>query len=221
MTPDQHSPRHRRPHPGQTDAPPRANQSLTAAAPALRSPCLLLIATAVLAVTGLVLLAGPHHPGAPAPPPPTPSAAPTTPPTSPSSKPALPPYGEGVAGDRAIQQSLERSWPADLPARDAHELLTAGRDLLRADATGHGRATWSSVFGDPDLAIAPPFAASRFRIQAAIARRDGRDDRAVVHLVWAGADRGGAYSDGRITDLHFIRMPSTEGASPWTPQPRI
>ncbi|WP_234441854.1 hypothetical protein [Streptomyces sp. WM6386] len=48
--------------------------------------------------------------------------------------------------------------------------------------------------------MAPAFASARFRIQAAIARQDGRLDKAVVHLVWAGMDRGGPFTDLRITD---------------------
>ncbi|WP_331765341.1 hypothetical protein OG747_52805 (plasmid) [Streptomyces sp. NBC_01384] len=204
------------------------------------SPRLLLIATMVLAMAGMVLLALPREPSAPlssATPPAAAAASPTSAispskgpaetggltaatPTEPPSAPALPPHGEGVSGDRAIQRALEAAWAADLAAGDERQLLTAGRDLLRADATGIGRATWPTVFGDPDQAVAPAFASSRFRIQAAIARRDGRDDRAVVHLVWAGADRGGTYTDGRITDLHFTRTTSKKGASTWTPQPR-
>ncbi|MEU6511011.1 hypothetical protein [Streptomyces sp. NPDC046942] len=135
---------------------------------------------------------------------------------------ALPPHGEGVAGDRAIQQALETAWPADLDTRDDRELLTAGRQLLRADATGIGRTQWPAYFRDTDQAIAPAFASTRFRIQAAIARRDGSPDRAVVHLVWAGCDRGGTCTDNRITDLHFTRTTSTTkgGSSAWIWQPR-
>ncbi|WP_406723411.1 hypothetical protein WJ438_00180 [Streptomyces sp. GD-15H] len=131
----------------------------------------------------------------------------------------LPPHGEGVAGDAAIQQSLEDAWPADLAADDEQRLLAAGRGLLRADATGIGRAKWPALFGNPDQAIAPAFSTARFRIQAAIARSDGSPDKAVVHLVWAGADRGGTYIDRRITDWYFART-STKGGATWTPQPR-
>ncbi|MET7715491.1 hypothetical protein [Streptomyces sp. NPDC005407] len=209
------------------------------------SPRLLLIATLVLAVAGVVLLALPHRPSA--------SASPTLPPgaasaarasDSPASghraasrapasdttaatptrsaiASALPPHGEGVAGDAVIQKSLEAAWPADLAADDERKLLAAGRGLLRADTTGVGRATWPAVFGDPGQAIAPAFATARFRIQAAIARRDGSPNKAVVHLVWAGTDRGGTYTDRRITDWYFTRTTSKkEGGSTWTPQPR-
>ncbi|MBO4258683.1 hypothetical protein GRC12_33155 [Streptomyces griseorubiginosus] len=98
-------------------------------------------------------------------------------------------------------------------------MLAAGRALLRADATGAGRARWPSVFGTASRAVAPAFATARFRIQAAIARRDGGPARAVVHLVWAGTDRGGTYTDLRTTDWHFTRTPR-KGATAWTPQPR-
>ncbi|WP_328980710.1 hypothetical protein [Streptomyces canus] len=133
--------------------------------------------------------------------------------------PALPPHGEGIAGDRAIQEALESAWPADLPATEERELLATGRALLRADATGVGRAQWPHLFSGSGQALAPAFAAGRFRIQAAIARRDGSPDKAVVHLVWAGMDRGGTFTDLRITDWFFTRT-TTKGAGTWTPQSR-
>ncbi|MEU5324154.1 hypothetical protein AB0G67_46660 [Streptomyces sp. NPDC021056] len=137
---------------------------------------------------------------------------------SPFGHSALAPHGEGVAGDGAVQQSLEAAWPADLPAADERELLAAGRALLRADATGVGRETWPQVF-PRSAAVAPAFALARFRNQAAIARREGRAEGAVVHLVWAGMDRGGTFTDLRVTDWHFTRTVK-EGASAWIPQPR-
>ncbi|WP_406436506.1 hypothetical protein OHB14_62220 [Streptomyces sp. NBC_01613] len=208
-----------------------------------RSPRLLLLSTVVLTVAGLALLGLPHgqQPQAPAGSPtkqvttdassaaaapaagkPTADTAPSTTPTAstPSAvASALPPHGEGVAGDRAVQRNLETAWPADLPAADERELLTAGRALLRADATGVGRAKWPAVFPDPGQAVAPAFATARFRIQAAIARRDGSRNTAVVHLVWAGMDRGGTFTDLRITDWHFNRT-NKKGAATWIPQPR-
>ncbi|CAM5693975.1 hypothetical protein SCHAM137S_06533 [Streptomyces chartreusis] len=98
-------------------------------------------------------------------------------------------------------------------------MLAAGRALLRADATGTGRAQWPSVFPSSGQAVAPAFAIPRFRIQAAIARQDGSPDKAVVHLVWAGQDRGGTFTDLRITDLSFARI-IKKGTVTWTPQPR-
>ncbi|WP_427168824.1 hypothetical protein ACQF4J_47210 (plasmid) [Streptomyces sp. C1-1] len=204
---------------------------------------LLLLTTGLLAVAGITLLAMPHaqeptasakaaiaptatdSSSAAAPPPasdPTLGTASSAPPaaSTPSAlESALPPHGEGVAGDKAIQRNLEAAWPADLPPVDERELLTAGRALLRADATGVGRAKWSEVFGDSGHAVSPAFATARFRIQAAIARRDTSPNRAVVHLVWAGMDRGGTFTDLRITDWFFTRA-SKKGAATWIPQPR-
>lgn len=208
-----------------------------------RSPRLLLLSTAVLAVVGVTLLGMPHEQQAPAPTAaptahtfayPSPAAAtPTTdeptfgtPPPTPTASPSaavgspLPPHGEGVAGERAVQRNLEAAWPADLPSGDERDLLTAGRHLLRADATGIGRAKWPQVFPDSGKAVAPAFATARFRIQAAIARGDGSPDKAVVHLVWAGMDRGGTFTDLRITDWHFTRTTTKKGAATWIPQPR-
>jgi hypothetical protein len=213
-----------------------------------RSPRLLLLSTVILAVAGVALLGVQHgqEPSAAAPAPststasnattdpssaaavppadkPTTGTAPTTTPTAstPSAvESALPPHGEGIAGDRAVQRNLEASWPADLPTADERELLTAGRALLRADATGVGRTKWPTIFPDSGQAVAPAFATARFRIQAGIARQDGSPDKAVVHLVWAGTDRGGTFTDLRITDWFFTRT-IKKGAATWTPQPRI
>ncbi|MGW1616387.1 hypothetical protein ACWCQZ_44465 [Streptomyces sp. NPDC002285] len=201
-----------------------------------RSPRLLLT-TVVFAVAGIALLGLPHgsERSAPA----STASASADPPSSatsvlasgtarsstPAASPrlvvesALPPHGEGVAGDRAVQRNLETAWPADLPASDVQELLAAGRALLRADATGVGRAKWPNVFANSGGAVVPAFASARFRIQAAIARRDGGRSRAVVHLVWAGQDRGGTYTDLRITEWFFTRT-IKKGAATWTPLPR-
>jgi hypothetical protein len=208
-----------------------------------RSPRLLVLSTVMLTVAGIALLGMPYGPKSPAAATATAShsttdlvsAAAVTPAgqpiaeTTPSTMPtastpsvpesALPPHGEGAAGDRAVQQNLEAAWPVDLPAADEKQLLTAGRALLRADATGVGRARWPTVFPDPGGAVAPAFATAGFRIQAAIARRDGNPAKAVVHLVWAGTDRGGTFTDLRITDWHFIRTVK-KGTATWTPQPR-
>ncbi|MEU5297845.1 hypothetical protein [Streptomyces umbrinus] len=210
--------------------------------PPARSPQLLIVSAVLLAVVGIVLLVVPHSKEAAAP---ETSSTVTANQASAASKPpdgkstasvpvsitpaaptpsvlqsALPPHGEGVAGDRAVQQSLEAAWPSDLPAADERQLLTSGRALLRADATGVGRTTWPDVFSGSDQAVAPAFATVRFRIQAAIARRDGSPDKAVVHLLWAGTDRGGTYTDLRITDLFFTRT-LKKGEPTWTPRPRI
>ena len=208
-----------------------------------RTPRLLVLSTVILAVAGVALLGMPHgqEPPAPAVAPTvhattSPSSAAAAPPTDrpaadrattmapPAATPsavesALAPHGEGVVGDGAVQRNLVAAWPADLPASDERELLTAGRARLRGDATGIGRTTWPDVFPESERSLAPAFATARFRIQAAIARRDGSPDKAVVHLVWAGMDRGGTFTDLRITDWHFTRT-IKKGAVTWTPQPR-
>ncbi|WP_432190001.1 hypothetical protein [Streptomyces sp. Tue6028] len=205
-------------------------------APAPRPPLLLLLISAVLTLAGMVLLtlpAGkpapiaapeqdPHVPAevsTPRPAPPSDGASlVVTRPAEHDSSAALPAHGEGVGGDRAIQQALEKAWPADLAARDERQLRATGSALLRADATGIGRDRWPAVFRSGPR-IAPAFAATTFRVQAVIARRDGTDGKAVVHLVWAGTDRGGTYTDGRITDWHFTRTIS-KGVPAWRPMPR-
>ncbi|WP_433456253.1 hypothetical protein ACQPXS_46255 [Streptomyces sp. CA-142005] len=208
-----------------------------------RSPRLLLLSTILLAVAGIALLGVPQgqQPAAPTASPasrtsagssssPSAAAAPAQLPlgrgasavpaaSAPSAlQPALAPHGEGAAGDEVIQRSLQAAWPADLPATDERTLCTDGRALLRADATGIGRTNWPGLFPD-SRQVAPAFATARFRIQAAIARRDHSPNKAVVHLVWAGTDRGGTFTDLRITDWHFTRT-IKKGAATWMPQPR-
>ncbi|MGQ4434332.1 hypothetical protein [Streptomyces sp. SAS_260] len=211
------------------------------------TPRLLLLSTVVLSVAGVTLLSVPHgqEPLAPSAAPTvheTTTASSRAPSTAAASTPgkqaadgaaatapsaatpsavasALAPHGEGVAGDAAIQRNLAAAWPADLPAADGRELLAAGRALLRADTTGIGRTAWPDVFPDAGRAVAPAFSTARFRIQAAIARRDTSPDKAVVHLVWAGTDRGGTFTDLNITDWHFTRT-VTKGTTTWIPQPR-
>ncbi|MFD4630310.1 hypothetical protein ACFVYR_21005 [Streptomyces sp. NPDC058284] len=113
-----------------------------------------------------------------------------------------------------MQQQLESAWPPDLPVADEEQLRRQGAALLQADATGVGRGRFPQVFGTrPQGLMAPAF--SRLRIQAAIARRDHAADRAVVHLVWAGADRGGTFTDGRTSRYLFHRA---KGAATWSPR---
>ncbi|MET7390501.1 hypothetical protein ACFYPT_38650 [Streptomyces sp. NPDC005529] len=211
-----------------------------------RSPRTLLLTALLLAVTGIVALslpsgsgptplaASPTRPPVAAAPPsstlsPQPNSASAnrhasganapapTQPREPASPTALPLHGEGPAGDQAVQKALETAWPADLSPVDEQRLRALGTSLLRADATGVGRADWPEVFRGQHQAVAPAFAAARFRVQAVIARRDGTAGRAVVHLVWAGSDRGGTFTDGRITNLHFIRS-VTKGGARWNPK---
>ncbi|MGC0211894.1 hypothetical protein [Streptomyces levis] len=209
--------------------------------PTSRAPYWLMATSLALALTGVALLMQPSTPEtAPVKTPadnqtldrssppatlqttlPSPHVSKTTTPAAPRpvNVSSLPPHGDGAAGDQAIQQALENAWPANLPPKDEAQLRAAGRELLRADANGIGRSQWPTVFGAPDRAIAPAFATAGFRVQAVIARRDGAAHRAVVHLVWAGTDRGGTHTDGRISDLHFTRT-IKKGQPTWAPRPR-
>ncbi|MFF3313377.1 hypothetical protein [Streptomyces sp. NPDC002952] len=110
-----------------------------------------------------------------------------------------------------MQRSLDEQWPSDVPVTDKRVLVAAGRELLRADATGVGRGAWPSVFDSASALEAPAF--SRFRIQAVGVQQAGAR-RARVHLVWAGADRGGIYQEGRVADFSFMKKGQT-----WTPLP--
>lgn len=195
----------------------------------------LITAAAVLAAAGLVLLyagahslrpgtdtavprvTGPAQPTGPATPPaavsvvpPSPgasagsasSAAPVVPgPTRQSAGPGagdggavareLPPPGSGPAADPIIQQALDQASPPDLPPDDERRLLDLGRQAWTAETAGY----------------------TQVRVQAATARRDTAPPtagdpaqaRAVVWLVWAGADRAGTFLDGRTATLHYTQ----------------
>nr|WP_237551322.1 hypothetical protein [Streptomyces sp. SID8367] len=96
-------------------------------------------------------------------------------------------------------------------------LVSEGRKVLLADLTGQGRSAYPTAFEDAQptaAAVAPAF--TRIRIQAVIARQGPSPGQAVVHLVWAAADRGGTYTDGRITDITFHHA---QGDTAWLPQP--
>lgn len=95
----------------------------------------------------------------------------------------LPPPGSGPAADPLIQQALDQASSPDLPAADERLLLGLGRTAWLAETSSY----------------------SQVRIQAATARQDGAPSRAVVRLVWAGADRAGTLLDGRPAAVHFTQ----------------
>ncbi|MEU4969995.1 hypothetical protein [Streptomyces smyrnaeus] len=99
---------------------------------------------------------------------------------------ALPVAGEGPQADGAIQQALEKAWPADLPKADAHRAVARAWKIWRADVTGANAQTHHRY--------------TQARKQAAIARRaDG--GRVQVHLVWAGAGPDGKQREGRTVRI--------------------
>ncbi|KMO96022.1 hypothetical protein [Streptomyces roseus] len=101
----------------------------------------------------------------------------------------LPPPGSGPEADPLIQQALDRASRPDLPPRDERLLLAAGRAAWLTETAGY----------------------THVRIQAATARRDTgldanwREVRAVVRLVWAGADPAGTLLDGRPATLLYTQ----------------
>ncbi|MFF4323785.1 hypothetical protein [Streptomyces sp. NPDC001568] len=124
--------------------------------------------------------------------------------TSASADPAaagqLPPPGSGPAADPLIQQVLDQATSPDLPPDNERQLLALGRAAWERETAGY----------------------TQVRIQAATARRDtapmpspsagtgtvaGRPEvgRAVVRLVWAGADPAGNFLDGRPAAVHFTQ----------------
>ncbi|MER6521824.1 MULTISPECIES: hypothetical protein [unclassified Streptomyces] len=110
----------------------------------------------------------------------------------------LPPPDSGPAADPIIQRALDRVSAPDLPARDEQRLLTLGRTAWLGETARYARV----------------------RIQAATARRDttptpqastGAPVRAVVRLVWAGADPAGTFLDGRTATVLYTQ----NGAGAW------
>lgn len=149
---------------------------------------------------------GPRPPGGAAENGPAPRPTPT------AIRTGVPLPGDGQAADEEIQQVLEDSWPADLPAADERQLLADGRRLWRADVTGDGRGAWPGFFSG--TAAAPSRTYTGVRLQAAIARRAGAGT-AVVHLVWSGREVGGQARDGRVSDIYFT---DAEEDGSWTPK---
>ncbi|MFD9338645.1 hypothetical protein ACFWBF_30260 [Streptomyces sp. NPDC060028] len=138
---------------------------------------------------------------------PSPSSTPA-PTTAASATPAprrgeLPPPGSGPAADPVIQKALDQSSAADLPTTAEQQVLALSRTAWLAETAGY----------------------TQVRIQAATARRDtppttGASSsatqpeavRAVVRLVWAGADPAGTFMDGRTATIRFTQ----NGDGTWT-----
>ncbi|MGW5342917.1 hypothetical protein [Streptomyces sp. NPDC004050] len=78
---------------------------------------------------------------------------------------------------------MDRATRPDLPPRDEQQLLEMGRAAWLAETAGY----------------------TQVRIQAATARRADVPGRAVVRLVWAGADRAGTFLDGRPATLTYAQ----------------
>ncbi|MFF7415599.1 hypothetical protein [Streptomyces lydicus] len=180
-----------------------------------------------LALLGLALLGG--MPGAPAPAAPqgtthlTPPAPPSPAVGGPSRKAGpqaaaasgMPVPGDGAAGDKAVQQLLDRFSPADLPPAEARAVVRLATRIWMADVTGRGRNQWPRYFasGAPN-ASALHGAYANVRIQAGIARKAAHG-RIAVRLVWAGTDPSGTRRDGRLAVLLFRHAP--HDSNRWEP----
>lgn len=123
---------------------------------------------------------------------PSPSATGRTALPSPLSGPAeLPPPGSGPAADPLIQQALDQASAADLSPEAEQQVLALARTAWLAETAGY----------------------TQVRIQAATARRDTPPPagaasgavRAVVRLVWAGADPAGTFLDCRTATVRFTQ----------------
>lgn len=111
-----------------------------------------------------------------------PSAGASATPPSEHDGAVLAPPGEGPAGDQALRRELARLSPPDLaPAVEEQLAGRARRDLMDDTA-----AVYRQV-----------------RVQAALARRGGSDEQALVHLVWAGSGPDGEFREGRTTTVRY------------------
>ncbi|WP_369776288.1 hypothetical protein [Streptomyces sp. R33] len=102
----------------------------------------------------------------------------------------MPHPGSGEAADRFIQQAMDQAGRRDLQPADEELLLQQGRTAWLAETADY----------------------TQVRIQAATARRvaetgpdAGGRARAVVRLVWAGADPAGTLLDDRTAAVHFTQ----------------
>ncbi|MFI8280740.1 hypothetical protein ACIGBH_38805 [Streptomyces sp. NPDC085929] len=103
----------------------------------------------------------------------------------------MPHPGAGEGADRFVQQAMDEASRRDLGPADEELLLR------------QGRAVWLEETADY----------TQVRIQAATARGDtnptatagAQPERAVVRLVWAGADPAGTLLDGRTAAVHFTQ----------------
>ncbi|MEU5560993.1 hypothetical protein AB0H47_33555 [Streptomyces globisporus] len=205
-----------------------------------RGPAALIIATVLLAATGMVLIgigtsSSPTAVSTPGPESPDPPVVPTNRPhpgtaersaaagssasvsaSSPSASPPgrqnLPPSMSGPTADPVVQRALDDAVPANLPTDIANEVAELGKEVWLAEVTGRGRDRWPDYFTDRGARTA---VYTRVRVQAAIGRKDPAGPGAVVHLVWAGAGPAGTFMDGRTATVRFIR---DERSGTWTPQ---
>ncbi|WP_053676728.1 hypothetical protein [Streptomyces sp. WM4235] len=121
----------------------------------------------------------------------------------------LPPPDSGPAADPIIQQALDRAGAPDLPARDEQRLLTLGRAAWLGETAGYARVRIQAATARRDTT--PPLRASTGTPQTHPQVAATPPVRAVVRLVWAGADPAGTFLDGRTATVLYTQ----NGAGAW------
>ncbi|MEV8099119.1 hypothetical protein [Kitasatospora sp. NPDC085879] len=133
------------------------------------------------------------------------SASPSAPRTAPADLLA------GDMPDGYLQQVLEQTQPADLPAAQEKQLVAMADQVLLADLTGQGRSAFPAYFGGR----AATATWSHVRVQAGIARRHtGSNSQIDAHLVYAGTDPGGRAQERQTIT---IMLAQASGGSNWQP----
>ncbi|GJF30265.1 hypothetical protein KNE206_29650 [Kitasatospora sp. NE20-6] len=131
------------------------------------------------------------------------SASPNAPRTTPADLLA------GDMPDSYLQQVLEQTQPADLPAAQEKQLVALANQVLLADLTGQGRPAFPSYFGGQ----AATTAWSHVRVQAGIARRHASSSQVDAHLVYAGTDPGGRAQERQT--MTIVLAQASDGS--WQP----
>ncbi|MFJ5811705.1 hypothetical protein [Streptomyces sp. NPDC093093] len=150
--------------------------------------------------------------GAPGPPATDAASAPSEParPTQPGTASApgeLPPPDSGPAADPIIQRALDRASTPDLPVRDEQRLLALGRTAWLGETARYTRVRIQAATARLDATpVAQPSpgtpqthrpVATTGPVRAVV--------RAVVRLVWAGADPAGSFLDGRTATVLYTQ----------------
>ncbi|MFF3431435.1 hypothetical protein [Streptomyces sp. NPDC002602] len=115
----------------------------------------------------------------------------------------LPPPDSGPAADPIIQRALDRASTPDLPARDEQRLLALGRAAWLGETAGYTRVRIQAATARRDTTPTPQAPTGTPQTHQQVAATP--PVRAVVRLVWAGADPAGTFLDGRTATVLYTR----------------
>lgn len=115
----------------------------------------------------------------------------------------LPPPESGPAADPIIQQALDRASAPDLPARDEQRLLALGRTAWLGETAGYTRVRIQAATARRDTTPTAPTSTGTARPPRQVPAT--APVRAVVRLVWAGADPAGTFLDGRPATVLYTQ----------------